>query len=114
MTTTVYTRGQRGLRPSRQHSGHARLVALREDGPDHLQVRAQSGSAGTKDLPAGIGTVGGMTCAARAALIERRNNRLDSVRTSVNFATERAHIPYAGGIHDCGPQTWPSRAMENA
>ena len=36
--------------------------------------------------------VGGMTCAACAARIERRLNRIDGVSASVNYATERAMI----------------------
>ena len=36
--------------------------------------------------------VTGMTCAACASRIERRLNKLDGVRASVNYATERAHV----------------------
>jgi Cu+-exporting ATPase len=36
--------------------------------------------------------VTGMTCAACAARIERKLNKLDGVTASVNYATERAHI----------------------
>ena len=36
--------------------------------------------------------VGGMTCAACAARIERRLNKVDGVSASVNYATERATI----------------------
>jgi Cu+-exporting ATPase len=36
--------------------------------------------------------VGGMTCAACAARIERRLNRIDGVSANVNYATERAMI----------------------
>ncbi|MFO1321818.1 MAG: heavy metal translocating P-type ATPase [Burkholderiales bacterium] len=39
-------------------------------------------------------TVGGMTCAACAARVERALNRLPGVRASVNLATERAHLEY--------------------
>jgi P-type Cu+ transporter len=41
--------------------------------------------------------VGGVTCGACAARIERRLNRLDGVAASVNYATERAYITSAGG-----------------
>ncbi len=37
-------------------------------------------------------TVGGMTCGACAARIERRLNRIEGVRAVVNFATERASV----------------------
>ena len=39
--------------------------------------------------------VTGMTCAACAARIERKLNKLDGVSASVNYATERAHITLA-------------------
>jgi Cu+-exporting ATPase len=41
--------------------------------------------------------VTGMTCAACAARIERRLNRLDGVTASVNYATERARVIVAPG-----------------
>ncbi|HTU75132.1 MAG TPA: cation-translocating P-type ATPase [Trebonia sp.] len=41
--------------------------------------------------------VGGMSCGACAARIERRLNRLDGVEASVNYATSRAYITHAGG-----------------
>ncbi len=34
----------------------------------------------------------GMTCASCAARIEKRLNKIDGVRASVNYATERAHV----------------------
>src|SRR4051794_4682757 len=42
------------------------------------------------DLP-----IVGMTCASCAARIEKRLNRLDGVRASVNYATEQASVDYA-------------------
>ncbi len=36
--------------------------------------------------------IGGMSCAACAATIERKLNRLDGVSATVNYATERAHV----------------------
>ncbi len=36
--------------------------------------------------------VGGMTCAACAARVERKLNKLDGVRATVNYATERARV----------------------
>jgi Cu+-exporting ATPase len=41
--------------------------------------------------------VGGMTCGACAARIERRLNRLDGVAATVNYATGRAYITSLGG-----------------
>ncbi len=41
--------------------------------------------------------VGGMTCAACAARIEKRLNLLDGVSATVNYATERAYVTAAGG-----------------
>ena len=38
--------------------------------------------------------IGGMTCASCAARIERRLNKLDGVRATVNFATEKAHVEH--------------------
>ncbi len=38
--------------------------------------------------------VSGMTCAACAARIEKRLNRLEGVEASVNYATERAHVRF--------------------
>jgi P-type Cu+ transporter len=42
--------------------------------------------------------VGGMTCASCAARIEKKLNRIDGVRASVNFATEQARVDYADGV----------------
>ncbi len=42
--------------------------------------------------------VGGMTCASCAARIEKKLNRMDGVRASVNFATETAHVEYADPV----------------
>ena len=41
--------------------------------------------------------IGGMSCAACAARIEKRLNLLDGVAASVNYATERAYVSSAGG-----------------
>ncbi|WP_406439237.1 heavy metal translocating P-type ATPase [Streptomyces sp. NBC_01613] len=43
-------------------------------------------------------SIGGMTCASCAARIEKKLNRLDGVTATVNFATEKAKIAYAGGV----------------
>jgi len=42
--------------------------------------------------------IGGMTCASCAARIEKRLNRLPGVRATVNFATERASVRFAGDV----------------
>ncbi|GAA3206001.1 heavy metal translocating P-type ATPase [Nonomuraea roseoviolacea] len=42
--------------------------------------------------------VGGMTCAACAARVERKLNRMDGVSASVNYATEKATIHRADGV----------------
>jgi Cu+-exporting ATPase len=42
----------------------------------------------------------GMTCAACAARIEKTLNRLPGVEAAVNFATESAHVEYAGAHAD--------------
>jgi Cu+-exporting ATPase len=41
--------------------------------------------------------IGGMTCASCAARIERRLNKLDGVKASVNFATEEAAVAFDPG-----------------
>ena len=41
--------------------------------------------------------IGGMTCSACAARIERRLNRLDGVSATVSYATERAYVTSTGG-----------------
>jgi P-type Cu+ transporter len=40
----------------------------------------------------------GMTCASCANRIERKLNKLDGVRASVNYATEKASVEYADGV----------------
>jgi len=46
--------------------------------------------------------LGGMTCAACAARIEKQLNKLSGVEAAVNFAAERAHVRYAPGEVDVG------------
>lgn len=41
--------------------------------------------------------VGGMTCAACAARVEKKLNRMDGVVASVNYATEKAKVSYPAG-----------------
>ncbi|HWC80711.1 MAG TPA: heavy metal translocating P-type ATPase [Pseudonocardiaceae bacterium] len=42
--------------------------------------------------------IGGMTCASCAARIERKLNKLDGVRATVNYATEKAKVSYHSGF----------------
>src|SRR5437763_16106219 len=42
--------------------------------------------------------IDGMTCASCASLIERKLNKLDGVRASVNFATERATVTHPDAV----------------
>ncbi|MFI7326108.1 heavy metal translocating P-type ATPase [Streptomyces rubiginosohelvolus] len=59
-------------------------------------------SATTATTAAGAGTtavelaIGGMTCASCAARIEKKLNRMDGVEATVNYATEKAKVTYAG------------------
>jgi Cu+-exporting ATPase len=43
-------------------------------------------------------SIGGMTCAACAARVERKLNKLDGVRASVNYATEKASVQATSGV----------------
>ncbi|MFE6333034.1 heavy metal translocating P-type ATPase [Streptomyces sp. NPDC057798] len=43
--------------------------------------------------------IGGMTCAACAARVEKKLNRMDGVTASVNFATEKARVRYPAGVN---------------
>ena len=84
-------------------------------------IRAGEAETGTRVQAELI--VGGMSCGACAARIERRLNRLDGVTASVNYATGRAYFAGTGGrepgeligvIQSCGytavtpaPETGP-------
>ncbi|WP_331771550.1 heavy metal translocating P-type ATPase (plasmid) [Embleya sp. NBC_00888] len=43
-------------------------------------------------------SIGGMTCASCAMRVEKRLNKLDGVTATVNYATEKAKVTYAGDI----------------
>ncbi|MFE3991362.1 heavy metal translocating P-type ATPase [Streptomyces goshikiensis] len=58
------------------------------DGP----IAAQHGTAEVEL------TIGGMTCASCAARIEKKLNRMDGVTATVNYATEKARVSYAGDV----------------
>jgi Cu+-exporting ATPase len=53
-------------------------------------------TAVTQDPPVEL-VIGGMSCAACAARIEKRLNLLDGVEATVNYATERAYVARLGG-----------------
>ncbi|EGX55763.1 metal transporter ATPase [Streptomyces zinciresistens K42] len=42
--------------------------------------------------------IGGMTCASCAARVEKKLNRMDGVRATVNYATEKAKVSYGGDV----------------
>ena len=46
--------------------------------------------------------IGGMTCAACSARIEKQLNKLPGVEATVNLATEKAHVRYVPGLVDAG------------
>ena len=54
-----------------------------------------AGNSNTVEL-----ALGGMSCAACAARIEKQLNKLPGVEAAVNFAAERAHVRYAPGTVD--------------
>jgi Cu+-exporting ATPase len=43
-------------------------------------------------------SIGGMTCASCAMRIEKKLNRMDGVTATVNYATEKADVTYAGPV----------------
>ncbi|GGU35094.1 carbonate dehydratase [Streptomyces violascens] len=42
--------------------------------------------------------IGGMTCAACAARVEKKLNRMDGVSATVNYATEKARVAFGEGV----------------
>src|SRR3712207_2941163 len=42
--------------------------------------------------------IGGMTCASCAARVEKKLNRMDGVTATVNYATEKARVGFAGDV----------------
>ncbi|MFD6200567.1 heavy metal translocating P-type ATPase [Streptomyces rubiginosohelvolus] len=59
----------------------------------HSATTAADSGAGTTAVELAIG---GMTCASCAARIEKKLNRMDGVEATVNYATEKAKVTYAG------------------
>ena len=47
-------------------------------------------------------SIGGMTCGACAARIERRLNDLDGVVATVNYASERARVAFSADYRSSG------------
>ncbi|MEU0072435.1 heavy metal translocating P-type ATPase [Streptomyces sp. NPDC006332] len=52
-------------------------------------------ATGTSDVEL---LIGGMTCAACAARVEKKLNRMDGVTATVNYATEKAKVSYPTGV----------------
>jgi Cu+-exporting ATPase len=77
----------------RHHNQHP-LIFNSEDRMSVLTDSAES-KCDTVEL-----ALGGMTCAACAARIEKQLNKLPGVEAAVNFAAERAHVRYAPGEVD--------------
>jgi Cu+-exporting ATPase len=59
----------------------------------HTSAPAHGGTPTDVEL-----TIGGMTCASCAARVEKKLNKLDGVRASVNYATEKAKVSYSGEV----------------
>ncbi|MFF5492197.1 heavy metal translocating P-type ATPase [Streptomyces aquilus] len=58
-----------------------------------------SGTTAPIDPPAEVELlIGGMTCASCAARVEKKLNRMEGVTATVNYATEKAKVTYAGGM----------------
>ena len=51
----------------------------------------------------------GMTCASCAVRVEKKLNRLDGVRASVNYATEQATVTLPGAGRADGPGQGPGQ-----
>jgi Cu+-exporting ATPase len=59
----------------------------------HMTSRIEATESGRVELQ-----IGGMTCASCATRIEKKLNKIDGVTATVNFATERARVDYAGDV----------------
>ncbi|MET7498060.1 heavy metal translocating P-type ATPase, partial [Streptomyces sp900116325] len=56
------------------------------------EAEAQAAASSEAEL-----VIGGMTCAACAARIEKKLNRMDGVTATVNYATEKARVEFGAG-----------------
>ncbi len=99
------------MAPGRGPEPAVRLRSERPPGPTpvaNLEAIATT-TAATPAAPADVRhyeiLVGGMSCAACAARVERTLNKLDGVLATVNYATERARV-------QCLPDTDPRRLVE--
>ncbi len=63
-------------------------------------MTAPSAASATSAAPARVVDlqIGGMTCASCAMRIEKKLNRMPGVTATVNYATEKAHVAYAGDV----------------
>ncbi|MEU8513766.1 heavy metal translocating P-type ATPase [Kitasatospora sp. NPDC048722] len=62
-------------------------------------IEGATGTGGREHAPDRVElSIGGMTCAACAARVEKKLNRMDGVEATVNFATEKARIDYGPGV----------------
>lgn len=81
-------------------TGKARLRAAAESAPPS-DILAAIRKAGFDVAPSVLElSLGGMSCAACAARIEKVLNRLPGVEASVNFAAETARVGYTPGLAD--------------
>ncbi|MEV6317080.1 heavy metal translocating P-type ATPase [Streptomyces sp. NPDC051776] len=85
-------------------TAHASRVPPATNASSTGPVTAAEPATVTGPAPANPGTarvelaIGGMTCAACAARVEKKLNRMDGVSATVNFATEKAVVTYGGGL----------------
>ncbi|WP_305125696.1 heavy metal translocating P-type ATPase [Streptomyces odontomachi] len=105
MTSTApETAGQTADRPAgHQPTGVAEAPGTPE--PSAAPPATATAAAGTPappDHPASVSQVelriGGMTCAACAARVEKKLNRMAGVTATVNFATQKARVSYPDGV----------------
>ena len=76
------------------HAGFARVAASKRLGLwEVIDVAAASPLTDAAPATAEFEfAIGGMTCAACAARVQAKLNKVDGVTASVNLSTERAHI----------------------
>ncbi|MEU8568878.1 heavy metal translocating P-type ATPase [Streptomyces pathocidini] len=66
--------------------------------PQAIAAQATASRAADPDGSQVELAIGGMTCAACAARVEKKLNRMDGVTATVNFATEKAKVSYGPGV----------------
>ena len=67
---------------------------------DYRPAGSPSGAGNWVEL-----SIGGMTCASCAALVQKKLNRLDGVAATVNFATETARVSFPASVGVVAVQT---------